>query len=487
MDKLTIQLKNHSMLVVDSEPSIRTELSEFFSFYVPGYKWMPAYKNKVWDGKIRMYNNMTGEINVGLYQKIRRFAAERNYAIEIEESDYGIPFAPNKIDHQQMVRFVDSLNLPFSPYDYQYEAFCHGIERKRAVLVSPTGSGKSLIIYLLVRWYLENHDKKVLVIVPTTGLVEQMFNDFKDYNYESEDHCHIIYSGRDKATQKRVVISTWQSIHRLKPDWFHQFGCIVGDECHGFKAKSLSSIMNKSTQAEYRFGMTGTLDGTQTHKLVLEGLFGPVKKVITTKQLQESNTLAGLDIELLILKYPAEDCQNNVKKKYQEEIDFIVRNEERNKFIRNLAVTRNGNTLVLFQFVEKHGSVLYDMIREKRENVYYVHGGTDTADREAIRGIVESKKNAIIVASYGTFSTGINIKNLHNVIFASPYKSQIKVLQSIGRGLRKSDDGRDTTLYDIVDDLHWKGDKNFALRHSEERVKIYANEQFNFKFHEVHL
>jgi len=487
LDTLKIKLKNHSMLTIDCEPSVRHELSEFFSFYVPGYKFMPAYRNRIWDGKIRMYNGMNGEINAGLYHKIKYFAADRNYGIELEETDYGIPFVKNKVNHQQVVKFIDSLNLPFEMRDYQYEAFCHGIENKRAVLVSPTGSGKSLIIYAILRWYLEYYNKKLLIIVPTTGLVEQMYNDFKDYGYASEDNCHIIYSGKDKVTNKPVIISTWQSIHKLRPEWFKQFGCIIGDECHGFKAKSLSSIMNKATEAEYRFGTTGTLDGTQTHKLVLEGLFGPVKKVITTKQLQEKDALADLQIDLLVLKYSAGEGRDNAKRKYQDEIDFIVRHEERNKFIRNLALTRTGNTLVLFQFVEKHGEKLFTMIREKGENVYYVHGGTDTSDRESIRGIVESKKNAIIVASYGTFSTGINIRNLHNIIFASPCKSQIKVLQSIGRGLRKSDDGRTTVLYDIIDDLHWKGTKNFALKHSEERAKIYANEQFKFDLHEVEL
>lgn len=487
MDKLKIQLKNYSMMTVLCEPGIRNELSEYFSFYAPNYKWMPAYKNKVWDGKIRLFNNMTCEINAGLYYKVRRFAADRNYAIEIENSSYGIPGEKNNLNHQKLVKFIESLNLPFELRDYQYEAVCYGIENKRAVLISPTGSGKSLIIYVLVRWFLENEDGKVLLIAPTTGLVEQMYNDFKDYGYNVEDHCHKIYSGKDKNTTKEVIISTWQSIHRIKPDWFHQFGCVVGDEAHFFKAKSLSSIMNKATQAPWRFGATGTLDGTQTNKLVLEGLFGPVKRVTTTKKLQDSNTLADLNINILMLTYPKEVCKENSGKKYQEEIDFLVRHEARNKFIKNLALTAKGNTLVLFQFVEKHGKVLYDMISDKAGNVYYVHGGTDTGDREAVRGIVEKKKDAIIVASYGTFSTGVNIRNIHNIIFASPYKSQIKVLQSIGRGLRKSDDGSATTLYDLADNLQWNSKENFALRHSKDRVKIYANEQFKFNVYEVNL
>jgi superfamily II DNA or RNA helicase len=166
----------------------------------------------------------------------------------------------------------------------------------------------------------------------------------------------------------------------------------------------------------------------------------------------------------------------------------LVTHEPRNIFIRNLAVTQTGNTLVLFQFVEKHGEPLFKMINEiQKEKVYYVHGGTDTSDREAIRGIVEKQDGAIIVASMGTFSTGINIRNLHNIVFASPSKSQIRVLQSIGRGLRKSDNEQDTKLIDIADNLQIGSKGNFTLRHSASRMKIYDKEKFDYQIHKVVL
>ena len=331
---------------------------------------------------------------------------------------------------------------------------------------------------------------KILIIVPTTSLVEQMYADFEEYGMLVENACHKIYSGKDKVTKKRVIISTWQSIYKYPKKWFQQFGMVIGDECHGFKSKSLSSIMNKATEAKYRFGTTGTLDGTQTHKLVLEGLFGPVYHVTKTKNLQDDGTLAPLDIKVLLMNYPEEVRQEFGKKTYAEEIDFIVGHEGRNRFIRNLALGSDGNTLVLFQRVDAHGKPLFELIKNKAEEgrkIFYVSGETDTSDREAIRKIVEKQSNAIIVASLGTFSTGINIRNLHNIIFASPSKSQIKVLQSIGRGLRQSDDGRTTNLFDIADDLHWKQQKNFTLLHSAERVKIYEKEQFKYKIIKVDL
>ena len=326
--------------------------------------------------------------------------------------------------------------------------------------------------------------------MPTTSLVEQMYNDFKDYGYDVERHCHRIYSGKDKKTFKRIVISTWQSIYRFPQDWFARFGAVFGDECHGFKSRSLTTIMNKCTEAEYRFGTTGTLDGALTHELVLQGLFGKIYRVTSTRALQDNDTLAKLSIRRIVLQYADEIRKNFGKQKYQDEIKHIVSYQRRNHFIRKLTLDLKGNTLVLYNYVEKHGKPLFDMIDSKINDgrkVFFVSGQTDTADREAIRGIVEKQKNAIIVASLGTFSTGINIRNLHNIIFASPSKSQIRVLQSIGRGLRKSDNGRMTMLYDISDDISWKSRKNYGILHGDERLRIYGREKFNHKTFKVKL
>lgn len=500
-DKIVLQKRNHSTLLVGCDYGIAAELSDFFSFFVPGYKFMPAFKNKVWDGKVRLFNAQTHEIPAGLLPYIKDFAKKRNYPVEMEDSHYGYPESFNSVDPNEVMKFIESLNLhsrgkPIKVRDYQFDAICEGIRKKRAILLSPTGSGKSLIIYVLLRWYMKHHPDKILVIVPTTALVEQMKGDFDDYSsndpdFSGSEDCHIIYEGKAKVNiSEKIFISTWQSIYKLPATWFEQFGAIFGDECHGFKSKSLTSIMNKSRNAEYRYGTTGTLDGTQTHQLVLEGLFGKVRKVTTTKKLQDDDTLAPLDINMLVLDYSKELRELYSGEKYQTEIDFIVRHEPRNKFIRNLTLDQDGNTLVLFQFVEKHGRVLYDLITDKVEDnrkVFFVSGDTETSDREAIRKITESQKNAIIVASLGTFSTGINIRNLHNIIFTSPSKAQIRILQSIGRGLRKSDDGRTTKLYDIADDLQHKAKKNYALIHSEERMKIYKREQFNYKIHKVKI
>ena len=498
---IKIWKKNESIALVDCDPGIAQGLSEYFSFFVPGYKYMKLYKRKIWDGKIRLFNVNSHELPAGLYPFVEEFCKRNNYSLLTKSSDYGSLVDKDEQDPNQIFEYIKDLKLTsrgqnIEIRDYQFDAVMKALNLNRCVLLSPTGSGKSLIIYCLSQIWLKyltdgfRYPKsgRVLIVVPTTSLVEQMQKDFVDYGL-NEKAIHKIYSGKDKDNiESSIVISTWQSIYKLPQEWFNQFGMVIGDECHGFKSKSLTDIMNKCTEAKYRIGTTGTLDNAQVHHLVLQGLFGKIHRVTTTKALQDNNTLAKLDINIIILKYNEEIRKSLGKVTYQDEIDWIVKNKSRNTFIRNLALDASGNTLVLFNFVEKHGKPLFDMINDKAEEdrkIFYVSGEVETSDREAIREITEKQKNAIIVASLGTFSTGINIKNLHNIIFASPSKSQIKVLQSIGRGLRKADDGRITRLYDITDDLQTKSKKNYALVHGEERIKIYNKEKFDYKIIEV--
>jgi len=447
LDSLEISRHDEVYIKVRCEPGVAQELSDYFTFFVPGYKFMPAFKNKFWDGKIRLFNPLTCLIYTGLIPYIEKFCKERNYLI-----DYIDDFSCEEFSLKEAKDFVSKIKPTMEPRDYQLEAFVYAVRNRRALLLSPTASGKSFIIYLLTRYY----NARTLIIVPTTSLVSQLASDFADYGFESDRYVHRIFSGQDKQTDKPITISTWQSIYKLDKKYFEQFDVVIGDEAHLFKAASLASIMSKLHRCRYRFGFTGTLDGTQTHRLVLEGIFGAVKKVTTTAELIEQKHLADFNIKAIVLKYPDEIKKMLKDASYQDEIDFIVRNDARNRFIKNLALSLdNGNTLLLFQYVEKHGKVLYDMIKNDAgdRKVFFVSGEIDGEEREQIRKIVESEKNAIIVASYGTFSTGVNIRNLHNIIFSSPSKSRIRNLQSIGRGLRKSETKTTSTLYDISDDL----------------------------------
>jgi len=467
---------------VVAEPGVKMEMSEYFTFFVPGYKFMPAYKSRVWDGKIRLLNTMTGIIYGGLVAYIAKFCMNRSYDCIIDEALY----PEVNVDPEEAYNIAEYFKSTFIPRDYQNDAVVHALKKNRALLLSPTASGKSFIIYLLTRIRMAD-DLRTLIIVPTTSLVDQMASDFIEYNNGEKLDIHKIRGGADKNVDAKVVISTWQSIYKLDKSWFDKFDMVIGDEAHLFKAKSLTKILEKMPNCKYRYGFTGTLDGTQTHKLVLEGVFGPVYEVTTTKKLMDDNTLANLKIVGLVLKYPLETCDLNKGRSYQDEIDWIVTNDARNKYIRNLAHSIKGNTLILFQFVEKHGKILHKMLDSEEHSVHFVHGGVNTEEREEVRRITEETDNNIILASYGTFSTGINIKKLDNVIFASPSKSKIRNLQSIGRGLRKGNGKTKATLYDIVDDLRYKSHVNFAFRHFAERVKIYNDESFQYKIYDIDI
>lgn len=475
---------NEAYLRVEADRGLLQELSEYFTFYVPGYKFMPAFKNRIWDGKIRLLDLKQNIIYSGLLNYIIKFCDERGYTLKVDPQ----LTKKNNISKEEVDSFISSLDLPFEVRDYQKQAFIEAINNKKLLLLSPTGSGKSLIIYLIIR-YLQKTKQKGLLIVPTISLVSQMFKDFESYGYDSETYCHMVYGGQDKHNEKYLTISTWQSIYKLDKKYFEEFDFVIGDEAHQFKAKSLTSILDNCTNTEYRIGTTGTLDGTMTHRLVLEGIFGSVYKATSTSDLIKNKQLSEFNIKCLILKYPDEICKSLKKKEYQEEIDYIVTNTSRNNYIKNLVLSLKGNTLLLFQFVEKHGEVLYNMISEnnKGRKIFFIHGKIDIEERELVRQITEKENDAIIIASYGTFSTGVNIRNLHNIIFGSPSKSKIRNLQSIGRVLRLGDNKEKATLFDITDDLRIGKHTNHTLKHFIERVKIYDEEKFKYKFYNIDL
>ena len=481
---LIIDKTDEVYLKIEADADIRRELGEYFTFEVPGFKFMPQFRNRVWDGKIRLFSYATGKIYAGLYPYIVNWCNEND--IQIVD---GTKIKDTKVDISKVDEFIKALKIPMEVRDYQKEAFVHAVKKNRCLLLSPTASGKSLIVYLLVRFNQLRIKNKILIIVPTTSLVEQLHKDFKDYGYNSDKYVHKIYEGHSKDTDKQVVISTWQSIYNQPKKYFSQFDMIVGDEAHLFKAVSLTKIMTRMTKCKYRVGLTGTLDGTKTHKLVLEGLFGAVNKVVSTTELMEKAKLSDLKIFCLVLQHGKTERDFLKDKNYQEEMDYLVSNEKRNKYIRNLCLSLQGNSLCLFQYVEKHGEILKQLIEEKAENkkVFFVHGGVEADEREKIRFITEKSDNAIIIASFGVFSVGVNIRNLHNIVFASPSKSRIRNLQSIGRGLRLKDNKSSATLYDIADDISYNEKENYTLAHFRERINIYNEEDFDYEIHNVDL
>ena len=475
---IIIHKKDDVYSQIECERSITKELNEYFSFEVPGAKFMPSFKSRLWDGKIRLFDIRNNQIYVGLSEYIYKFATAKKYTIS------GGVRTPLEIDINTVKSFIDGLKSTVKIRDYQLDAVQHSIRNGRCILVSPTASGKSFVIYILIRYYQQILDNShILLLVPRSSLVEQMYTDFQDYGWDSEKYCHRIYAGKDKTSPKLVHISTWQSIYQLPKKHFEKYKVIIGDEVHTFAAKSLKTIMHKTTDCQYKFGLTGTLDDAESHHLVLEGLFGSARQVTTTKKLIDKKHIANLKIVAIVLTYSKKDC---IIRDYNKEIKFITEHPQRNNLIRNLCIDLKGNTLVLFSLI-KHGQLLYELIKEKANvdrKTFFVFGGTDSGTRENIRRIVETERDAIVVASFGVFSTGINIRNLHNIIFSSPYKSRIRNLQSIGRGLRTHESKAGAKLYDIADNFN---NNNHTIKHFIKRIGIYNQEEFDYEIIKINL
>lgn len=501
--KVTAYKKDETLVQLRADDEgILMEIGEHFTFFVDGYKFMPAYKNKTFDGKIRLFNRRNNTLPFGLLGELYTFCDKRGYELVHDES-ITYKFAPTVSELQEYVNSIPitGRGKKIEMRDYQFNAFQEAIRNRRSLVISSTGSGKSLLIYMMVRWFLDFNEssQSIVIIVPTTSLVAQLKKDFADYSeldkdFDAETEVHEIYSGKEKHNFKaRTVIATWQTLVRLDKRWFENYGMAICDEAHLAKGKSINTVMGNLTNASYRIGTTGTLDGIQCNKLVLIGNFGPVNRVTSTKALMDEGKLAKLNIKCLVMKYPDEYRKVISKLAYKDEIDFIVTHEPRNRFITNLVVDLKGNTIVMFNLVRKHGKVLHKLISEKvakidpTRKVFFVSGEVETEVREEIRAITETEKNAILCVSSQTFSTGINIRNVHNIVFAAPNKSQIRVLQSIGRALRIADNGADANVYDISDDLSWKKKKNYTLNHAIHRVGIYDSEQFDYEMFEVPL
>lgn len=397
-DTITVHQEDSVWLYIITDPGIEHELASFFEFYVEGYQFMPAYRNKMWDGKIRLFNRMKKSLYAGLYEHLEVFARDRDYFL-IDKRAPETEVDAEDINRWLSKQVVSAHGQTIEIRDYQAKAVVEFLSNKRRMIVSPTASGKSLIIYLATKWFLEQNKKmNALIVVPTTSLVSQMRKDFEDYHSQQKDSLdiHEIMGGREKRNDARITISTWQSIYKKPAEWFERFGFVIGDEAHQFKAKSLTSVMEKMANAEFRAGTTGTLDGTMVNELVLVGLFGPVYKVITTKELIDAKALADLRIKMMSLEHTPENIKKLRKKKYQEEIAYLVSSNARNNFIKNLTVSLEGNTLVLFNLVEKHGKPLKKLIEEATDKqVFYVSGEVSAEEREAIRAITDANSDMV--------------------------------------------------------------------------------------------
>lgn len=465
-----IENTNESYITLKTHPEVLRSLQKYFEITPEGSRFQ-KYKTQI------KLLKMNGTIYKGLLSKVLLLLEKLKYEYTLDPDLIPKTKVPKDFGHTLAKRY----NFPHELFDYQNTYIVRSINSERRFLISPTNSGKTGIIYLLSRYFAENN-MKTIIVVPNISLIHQLIKDFSDYGYKEK--IHPIYEGQEKQKiDAMITVSTWQSITDMDQQWYEQFDSLLGDEGHKMQAKSLIKIISSCTNARYRIGMTGTLKNVEKIRMTIEGLFGPITQTVTQKDLIDRGISAKPIINALILPYAEKDKLQVSKMTYHQEMDFLVTSKARNNYILELTRNLTDTTLILFNYVEKHGEVLYKLLKENLPDrkVYFIAGKVKGENREAIRQQVEYEPGSIIIASFGTYSTGISIKSLKNLIISSPTKSQYTVLQSIGRMLRKMAEKYETYIYDMIDDLEYQGRENYALTHFKERYTIYVSEYFDVK------
>lgn len=504
--KAYISYKNNQIAkVLFDDHTIRDQMVEYFSFRPENVEHNPMYKRTAWDGYIRPFKK-NGDLPLGLVKEAYQWLTR--YPIEVEIDDAFVEFfnckeTPQDIE-KDILEYQDTLNSKYKLREYQFKGAVKALLMQRALIESPTGSGKTFLAFHLMMYLVRKYNYKILMVVPQISLVLQAIREFTQKYGSNETFFHGIYEDQSKDTDKPIVISTRDGLNnhtKTNQEWFQQFDVLIVDEAHEAEAKTLTNIYKQCTNAKYRFGMSGSFFKPKTEMRVLTGMFGPKFITRTTKELIDDGTLASLMIHAILLEYSDKD-KTFVKKsklKYQGEAEYINTHELRNKYVVDLCSKLEGNTLCLFRNID-HGDYFYE-IAQSLQNAgkkFYILSGKDKAKvRQEVQLLMEENSDIVLFASYGTFSTGVDINNLHNVVLGSPMKSSAKVVQSIGRGLRKAENKESVKIWDIIDDLsvsHTKSGRklvepfvNYALRHGQHRIGLYEYQEYDYEIQNVSL
>lgn len=501
--KLEIKKKNESYVSLISDSMVLKSIHEYFKFHPNNYQFMPAYKMQKWDGFVRLYDINKNLFPLGLLFKLLSFCKAQN--IETEFKDFNVQ--PINLSLEWINDYSQNvLKLGFPLRDYQAEGIQIGMREKHCILLSPTGTGKSLIIYSLVRLILKHFQQsKILIIVPTLSLVDQMVGDFNDYSKNTDlnfnDLTQKIFSGKDKEVKKQIVISTYQSLQHQDASYFKQFNALLVDECHvsSLKENMVNKIISNCSNAIFKIGFSGTLQNSTFNLYSLYSSFGKVYQLTQTKKEIDRGNLSNVLIWQIPIRYPIEISKKFFEEKkkweqetvfhenkqtliYSKEVEYINSLPYKMDLIEKICMKQKMNTLILFRLNE-FGNNLFNKLRTnlKDRKVFLVTGQTEKDVREYIRKVCEVNNNIVIVANYKIFSTGINIKNLHNVIFGESIKSKITTLQSIGRSLRLNENKEKAQIFDLIDVLTYNGELNIIANHSTERLQIYEKENFEVR------
>ena len=464
---------------------------------IDSWRFNPLVKKGVWDGYVS-YIKDDKWIPAGLWKHVIDICKEYRFEVKINGIRRLIDSNINADSFEEWALdfFKDS---EITPRDYQIETAYNILKYRKCLAELATSAGKTLISFLTVAYMLEKQKaEKILFIVPNVSLVVQAHEDFHEYNYMNRVSLRIqqIFAGQKIKSNKNVIIGTYQSLIKKKPEYFAEFDAVIVDETHKAKSASIKTILQKCTNAKYKFGLSGTLpkDGT-LDKLTLLSQTGPVISEVKAAFLQKEGHIAQCVVKVIEMNYATESqrtafqelAQNKYENKdvFQLEQNFVITNDARLNFISNVISRIPRNSLVLFHRIE-HGKRLYEKLRqESNKRVFYVDGGTDKDIREEYKKKMEAGEEVVIVASYGTFSTGISIKKIHNIFFTESFKSEVIIRQSIGRGLRQHKSKDKVLIIDFVDNIRTIEWDNYLYKHGKVRQSIYKQEKFEYSIKKV--
>jgi len=486
MSDLIIEKVNSSCVHLVCEDGLSHRFYNVFSAYAPGYRFNPRFKLHVWDGKVRCYNPITQILPIGLLNNLLIWCDQ--HKIEYSMQGFDKPLRDN-IDKAELEKQMNSyITAGFQARDYQVNAVHAALTNRRGILLSCTGSGKSLMIYTFLRYLLDNKDvHRAILIVPSVSLVEQMFSDFRDYGWDDlEDHVEMLYSGKKPTFKKEILISTWQSLEKEDPEFFEVYDACVVDECHQAKCNVVTRLLKLMHNAEYKIGTSGTLPTEISEQLQINSVIGNVLFELKSCELIARGYLTKLNIAAIFLKYPLSFIEENKERTYQEEVKMVEEYPNRNKVL-NFIIDHTSpmNNMLILVNHRNHLKDVEDYLHKNypEKKVSIITGDVKAKVREEIRVGIEDEDGTILLATYQTMSTGVNIPKLHAIMLFSNSKSRIKVLQSIGRGLRKHNSKNKVIIYDIVDDLSYKKRtgriaKNYCMQHFDERSSYYIEQEF---------
>jgi superfamily II DNA or RNA helicase len=532
--------KNSEEIVVTSATRIEYhQLSLWLTRHVKGYRYMPAFKMGVWNGQQTYFKN--GRINIGLWKEAMKGCKEIEASFILENKE---EFPLNReVTLEKVQDFCDEYFkfhkvrtksgewIKFMPYDHQIESAYKILKNRYCMAEVATSGGKSLIISIVMFYTLKHIDPnaKFLIIVPSITLVTQFYDNIMEYNWgintlvEMRDKkvesilnpeskytpCDIrveeVMSERPRkfsgAQDPNVYIGTYQSLEKWPKQFFQQFHTVVTDEAHGAKAKTITTILNKTFGYAYsRFGVSGTFPEEDTCEiLTIQSVLGPKITEVSANELKEKGIITPMEIRAVIMNHNDREFDERIqiikkggngKDAFELEKAYIHVSDKRLDFIKKIVDKCDSNTLLLFHTIE-YGQKIFDKLQKEIDNrdFFYIDGEVSGKKREEIKKQMESTEgNAkVLVASYGTLSTGVSINAIFNVIFADSFKSEQIIIQSIGRALRLHSEKKKANIFDLVDVFDANNMSNILFRHFKEREKFYTKRQYPYKIIKINL